>query len=129
MLKTELFEIPAIVRSSAQKNVNAKTNNDDSIFNTPLQNVLKLKVDKNVTKLLLNNLGFNDTNWEFHSKMNQRPEKRASCFCMDVSRRPARPKYIEIGSCLRNCSNLGKVHIYLHFLYSFQSVEGNTCLI
>ena len=51
--------------------------------------------------------------WSFTQTMHQRPEKRASCFCMDVSRRPARPKYIEIGSCLRNTFNLGNVHFHL----------------
>ena len=39
-----MHEISAIVQSSAQKEVNAKTSSDGSIFNTPLQKILKLKV-------------------------------------------------------------------------------------
>ena len=33
---------------------------------------MELKVDKNVTPFLLNNLGFNDTNLEFHSEARKR---------------------------------------------------------
>ena len=48
MLNANLEEIPAVVKSSAQNEVNAKTSNDGSIFNTPLQKVLKLKVGAKV---------------------------------------------------------------------------------
>ena len=43
MLENDVYEIFATVRSSAQKNVNPKTSNDGSIFNTPLQKLLKVK--------------------------------------------------------------------------------------
>ena len=43
MLQGNSFEVSAEVKSSAQKEVNPKISNDGSIFNTPLQKVLKLK--------------------------------------------------------------------------------------
>ena len=43
-----LHEIPAVVMSCAQKNVKPRTSNDGSITNTPLQNILNLKVGAKV---------------------------------------------------------------------------------
>ena len=47
-INTKLYEIPALVKSAAQKEVNARMNSDDSISNTPLQKLLKLKVGAKV---------------------------------------------------------------------------------
>ena len=48
LINETMHEIPAIVRSSAQKEVNPKTSSDGSIFNTPLQKLLKLKIGAKV---------------------------------------------------------------------------------
>ena len=48
MLEGDLIKISAIVKSCSQKQVNAKTNTDGSIFNTPLQKNLRLKVGAKV---------------------------------------------------------------------------------
>ena len=48
MLEGIQYENEATVKSSAQKEVNPKTSNDGSVFNTPLQKLLKLKVGAKV---------------------------------------------------------------------------------
>ena len=48
MLDGTIINIESVIVSSLQKKVNPKTSNDGSIFNTPLQKVLRLKVGAKV---------------------------------------------------------------------------------